>query len=151
MRPKLSFGKSISKYAIVVFVPLYLIAISLPNVVTRQALLNPLSVMFASWANIAFILILVSGFVLLFQKNTYNRILSNLVPSGKMGLTNYILQSIAGSTLYYKYGFGLYKYTGAFYDLFIGMTLFFLNLAFCKWWLKTHKQDPLEYLWAKAT
>ncbi len=49
------------------------------------------------------------------------------------------------------FGFGLYKYTGAFYGLFIGITLFFINLAFCKWWLKTHMQGPLEYLWYKAT
>ncbi len=88
---------------------------------------------------------------MLFQKSTYNKILSNLVPFGKMGLTNYILQSIAGSTLYYNYGFGLYKHTGAFYGIFIGIALFFLNLAFCKWWLKTHRQGPLEYLWYKAT
>ena len=145
------FWKNVLKYATVVFVPLYFINFFLPALVIRPALLNPLAVMFTSWANIAFMFFLVSGFVLLFQKISYNKILSNLVPFGKMGLTNYILQSIAGSTLYYKYGFGLYKYTGAFYSLFIGIALFFLNLAFCKWWLKTHRQGPLEFLWSKVT
>ena len=145
------FWKDILKYAIIIFVPLYLMNMYLPDMVKRPALLNPLKVIFASWANLAFMFFLVAGFILLFQKSTYNKILSHLVPFGKMGLTNYILQSMAGSTLYYKYGFGLYKYTGAFYGIFIGIALFFINLAFCKWWLKTHKQGPLEYLWYKAT
>ena len=143
--------KNILKYALVVFVPLWLFTFFLPEIIKRPALLNPLAVAFSSWANIAFMLFLVAGFILLFQKNIYNNILSKLVPYGKMGLTNYILQSIAGSTLYYKYGFGLYKYTGAFYGLFIGIALFLINLSFCKWWLKTHKQGPLEYLWSRAT
>lgn len=89
---------------------------------------------------------LVAGFILLFQESIYNNILSELVPFGKMGLTNYILKSIAGSILYYKYGFDLYKYTNPFYGLFIGITLFLINHNFCKWWLKTYKQGKLEYV-----
>ena len=145
------FWKIVFKYAIVVFVLLALFIFFLSNIIKRPALLNPLFVTFFSWANIAFMLFLVAGFILLFQKSIFNNILSKLVPYGKMGLTNYILQSIAGSTLYYKYGFGLYKYTGPFYGLFIGIALFLINLSFCKWWLKTHKQGPLEYLWSRAT
>ena len=145
------FWRNVLRYSIIVFLPLYLTSFYLPQMVKSPAFLNPLSVMFFSWGNIAFMFFLVSAFVLLFQKETYNNILENLVPFGKMGLTNYILQSIADSTLYYKYGFGLYKYTGALYCIFIGIALFILNLAFCKWWLKTHRQGPLEYLWHKAT
>ena len=33
----------------------------------------------------------------------------------------------------------------------IGIILFVLQLFFCTWWLKTHKQGPLEYIWYKAT
>lgn len=145
------FWKNVLKYAIIIFVLLYMTTIYLPDMFQRSAVLNPLTVIFISWANLAFMFFLVAGFVLLFQESTYNKILCYLVPFGKMGLSNYILQSIVGSTLYYKYGFGLYKYTGAFYSLFIGIALFFINLAFCNWWLKTHRQGPLEYLWYKAT
>ncbi|MCY7292872.1 MAG: DUF418 domain-containing protein, partial [Ferruginibacter sp.] len=89
------FWKHILKYAIIIFVPLYLMNMYLPEMVKRPALLNPLKVTFASWANLAFMFFLVAGFILLFQKSTYNKILSHLVPFGKMGLTNYILQSMA--------------------------------------------------------
>ncbi len=145
------FWKKVFIYSKIIFIPLYLTAAYLPDIVKRPALLNPLKVMFGSWANFTFMLFLVATFILLFQKSTYNKILSNLVPFGKMGLTNYILQSMVGSTLYYKYGFALYKYTGAFYCIFIGIVLFYINLQFCKWWLKTHRQGPLEYLWYKLT
>jgi uncharacterized protein len=61
------------------------------------------------------------------------------------------MQSIIGSTLYYKYGFGLYQHTGATICLFIGIILLILQIVFCKWWLKTHSQGPLEQIWHKLT
>ena len=147
----LKFWKKVLIYSLIIFIPLFLLFTYLPDMFTRAAILNPLKVTILSWANFAFMLFLVAAFILLFQKSTYNKLLSHLVPFGKMGLTNYILQSMVGSTLYYKYGFSLYKYTGAFYCIFIGILLFYINLQFCKWWLKTHRQGPLEYLWYKAT
>jgi uncharacterized protein len=93
----------------------------------------------------------VAGFVLLFYLTNFNTLLSKLIPFGKMSLSNYMIQSIVGATLYYKYGFGLYQYTGATFCLLIGIVLFLLNVAFCKWWLKNHKQGPLEYVWHKLT
>lgn len=128
------------------FLPLCLFTFLLPEIIKRPALLNPLAVTFSSWAKYCFYDFLIAGFILLLQKSIYNNILSELVPFGKMGLTNYILQSIAGSTLYYKYGFDLYKYTNPFYGLFIVITLFLINHNFCKWWLKTYKQGTLEYV-----
>ena len=147
----LKFWKKVLIYSLIIFIPLFLLFTYLPDMFTRAAILNPLKVTILSWANFAFMLFLVAAFILLFQKSTYNKLLSHLVPFGKMGLTNYILQSMVGSTLYYKYGFSLYKYTGAFYCIFIGILLFYINLQFCKWWLKTHRQGPLEYMWYKAT
>jgi uncharacterized protein len=95
--------------------------------------------------------ILVASFVLLFHRELANKVLSKLIPFGKMGLSNYVLQSIVGSTLYYKYGFGLYQYTGATVCLIIGVVLFVLNVVFCNWWLQQHDKGPLEYIWHKLT
>lgn len=145
------FWKKALKIAILTFIPLYLIVLNLPDFITNKYALTRLLVIISSWSNFAFMVVLASSFVLLFYREKTNKILSKLIPFGKMSLSNYIIQSIIGSTLYYKYGFGLYQYTGATICLFIGIVLFLLNLAFCKWWLKTHKQGPLEYIWHKAT
>lgn len=114
-------------------------------------MLKTLSVIINSWSNLAFMVFMVAVFVLLYQKERVQNILSGLIPFGKMSLTNYIMQSIVGSFIYYRYGLGLVEYTGATYSLLIGIVLFILQLWFCKWWLKNHKQGPLEYIWHKAT
>lgn len=145
------FWKKALKIAILTFIPLYFIVLHLPDFIANKFALARLLVIISSWSNFAFMIVLASSFVLLFYKERTNKLLSKLIPFGKMSLTNYIIQSIIGATLYYKYGFGLYQYTGATICLFIGIILFLLNLAFCKWWLKTHRQGPLEYIWHKAT
>nr|WP_281240364.1 DUF418 domain-containing protein [Flavobacterium praedii] len=123
----------------------------LPDIIARKATMNSLSIIVTSWSNCAFMIILVSTFLLLYQKKSLNNFLEKLIPFGKMSLTNYIMQSIVGSFIYYRYGLGLVEYTGATYCLLIGIVLFVLQLAFCTWWLKTHKQGPMEYIWHKAT
>jgi len=99
----------------------------------------------------AFMMVLVSGFVLLFQNNFFHRILNIFSSFGRMSLSNYIIQSIVGSFIYYGFGMGLYKYTGATYCLLIGIVLAVLQGFFSSWWMKNHKQGPLETLWHKAT
>jgi uncharacterized protein len=147
----IKFWKKGLLYGLILFVFLYIIVIYLPDFVTRKALLDRLLVIFNSWANFALMVFWVAGFILLFYKLKSKNILANLIPVGKMSLTTYIMQSMIGSTLYYKYGFELYKLTGPFYCLFIGILLFALQVLFCKWWLKTHKQGPLEHIWHKLT
>jgi uncharacterized protein len=68
-----------------------------------------------------------------------------------MSLTNYVMQSIVGSFIYYGFGLGLYKYTGATISLLIGITLFLLQITFCRWWMKSHTHGPLEGIWHKLT
>lgn len=106
---------------------------------------------FSSWSNFAFMLVLVSGFVLLYQQNYFERILKKLIPFGRMSLTNYIVQSVVGSYIYYGYGLGMYQYSGATTGVLIGTVLFTLQLWFCRWWLSKQKQGPLEYVWHRAT
>jgi uncharacterized protein len=147
----IQFWKKVLRYAIVLFVPLYLLKINIATLVTRVTMSNKLSVIFSSWSNFAFMCVIVSVFVLLYQKESVVGTLAKLIPFGKMSLTNYIMQSMIGSFIYYRYGLGLFEYTGATYCLLIGIVLFFIQLSFCTWWLKTHKQGPLEYIWHKAT
>jgi uncharacterized protein len=145
------FWNKALRYSILLFIPLFALKTHLPDLISRKATLDRLLVIITSWSNVAFMMLLVSSFVKLYQKVFMNKVLIKLIPFGKMSLTNYIMQSIVGAFIYYKYGLGLFEYTGATYCLLIGISLFLLQLTFCTWWLKTHKQGPLEYLWHKAT
>ena len=145
------FWKKALQYAVFLFIPLFAFKTFLPEIMERKALLTSLSVIVNSWSNLAFMIVLVVTFILLYQKDSVRKFLSKLIPFGKMSLTNYILQSIVGCFIYYRYGLGLVEYTGATYSLLIGIVLFILQLYFCKWWLSKHRQGPLEYIWHKAT
>ncbi|REG99570.1 DUF418 domain-containing protein [Flavobacterium aquicola] len=145
------FWKKALQYAVILFIPLFVLKTFLPEIVLRKAELTSLSIIISSWSNFAFMAVLVSAFILIYPKERVNKLLSKLIPFGKMSLTNYIMQSVVGAFIYYRYGLGMVEYTGATYSLLIGITLFILQISFCTWWMKTHKQGPLEYIWHKAT
>jgi uncharacterized protein len=145
------FWKKALVISTVAFVLLSLIVSNLNNFSNSEAIRQPLHTITKSWSNMAFMMVLVSGFVLLFQTNLFHRILNTFSAFGRMSLSNYIIQSIIGSVIYYGFGFGLYKYTGATYCLLIGIVLAIIQGLFSSWWMKNHKQGPLETLWHKAT
>ena len=99
---------------------------------------------FDMWQKFAFTFILVSSFVLLYQKECFRKAVSALRFYGKMSLTNYIAQSIMGAIIYFPFGLYLAPYCGYTISLLIGFALFLLQVSFCKWWLASHKQGPLE-------
>lgn len=106
---------------------------------------------FDMWQKFAFTFVLVSSFILLYQKERFRKIVANLRFYGKMSLTNYISQSILGAIIYFPFGFYLAHYCGYTLSLIIGIVLFLLQVQFCKWWLSKHKQGPLETIWHKWT
>lgn len=106
---------------------------------------------FDMWQKLAFTFVLVASFVLLYQRESFVKAVSNLHFYGKMSLTNYISQSIAGAFIYFPFGLYLAPYCGFTISLLIGLFVFFLQVQFCKWWLSKHKQGPLEYIWHKWT
>ena len=62
-----------------------------------------------SWYNLAFMLVMVSAFLLLYWVNK-GKVQQILVPYGKMSLTDYITQSVIGSFIYYGYGLEMHRY-----------------------------------------
>lgn len=108
-------------------------------------------IVFDMWQKFAFTIVLVASFVLLYQKVTFKKAVSNLRFYGKMSLTNYVSQSILGAIIYFPFGLYLAPYCGYALSLLIGIVLFLLQVQFCKWWLKSHKQGPLESIWHKWT
>lgn len=106
---------------------------------------------FDMWQKLAFTLVLVASFLLLYQKEAFKKCVANLRFYGKMSLTNYIAQSILGALIYFPFGLYLAPYCGYALSLLIGIVLFLWQVQFCKWWLSKHKQGPLETIWHKWT
>lgn len=110
-----------------------------------------LVVVFDMWQKFAFTFVIVSSFVLLYQKIYFVRLTDNLRYMGRMTLTSYIMQSIVGTFLFLPIGLNLGLYCGGTLSLFISFVLVYIQLRLCKWWLSTHRQGPLEHLWHKLT
>lgn len=131
------------------FAPLYTLK---ELIMTNEAIIQQsVGTVFDMWQKLAFTLVLVSSFVLLYQRKNFSKAVSNLRFYGKMSLTNYITQSIIGALIYFPIGLYLAPYCGYTVSLLIGFLTFLLQVRFCKWWLTRHKQGPLEYIWHKWT
>ncbi|NVM78854.1 uncharacterized protein FHW83_004685 [Duganella sp. SG902] len=134
--------------AVLAFIPLYILKTWPETWGVGQAVARPLLTIVTSWSNVAFMVVLVSVFTLLFYSHRWLEIFS---PLGRMSLTSYVVQSIVGTTIYYGFGLGMYKYTGASFALAIGIVLAVVQRQFSVWWLARHSQGPLESLWHRMT
>lgn len=137
--------------SLIAFFPLYGLSNLLPDFVTAQNILIPLSLIVTSLSNFAFMLILVSGVLFAFYRTNLKTNMMNLIPYGRMSLTNYITQSIFGAMLYYNWGFALHNKLGITASFLIGIAFFILQFYFCRWWMNRHAHGPIEYLWKRAT
>ena len=135
----------------IVFGPLYQLKVMLYDNGDVAMTKNTVGVILDMWQKFAFTVVLVASFVLLYQKESFKKLTTSLRFYGKMSLTNYISQSIMGAIIYFPFGLYLAPYCGYTVSLLIGFILFLLQVSFCKWWLKGHKQGPLESIWHKLT
>ncbi len=106
---------------------------------------------FDMWQKLAFTLVLIASFVLLYQNEKFSKAVGNLRFYGRMSLTNYITQSIIGAAIYFPFGLYLAPYCGYTLSLLVGIFTFMLQVKCCKWWLGKHRQGPLERIWHKWT
>ncbi|MFL6634859.1 MAG: DUF418 domain-containing protein [Massilia sp.] len=137
--------------ALLLLGPLIFIHGHLEAWIPAEALRRPLDAICAPLLNLDIMLLLVTGFALLFRRSAGARVLGALRWMGRMSLTSYMMQSIVGTTLYYGFGFGLYAVTGTVAAISIGIVLAVLQGAFSAWWLRRHKQGPLETVWHRLT
>ncbi|MEO1487065.1 MAG: DUF418 domain-containing protein, partial [Bacteroidota bacterium] len=102
-------------------------------------------------SNIAITLLILSVFVILYKKTKARAWLSKFAPYGRMALTNYVFQSIIGTTLLFGWGFGFIGQLRNVYTFGIAIVIIIVQMALSKLWLKHFKYGPLEWLWRSLT
>ncbi len=70
---------------------------------------------------------------------------------GRMALTNYLLQSVICTMIFYSYGLGLYGRVGPLLDLPLAIAIYTLQVPFSRWWLASHRYGPMEWVWRRLT
>jgi uncharacterized protein len=92
-----------------------------------------------------------SGGLLLYNRFSSVKLLQMVSSTGRMALTNYLMQSVICTTIFYGYGFGLYGKVDAFQGLILTLFIWGIQLPISHWWLSKYKFGPAEWLWRWIT
>ena len=93
-----------------------------------------------------------TGFILkCLENNIATDFLQGFAPVGRMALTNYLMQTVICTTLFYGYGLG---WIGRFEPVFIlplAVVIYVFQMFVSAWYFEKYKMGPLERLWRMGT
>ncbi|MGC8227483.1 DUF418 domain-containing protein [Pseudobacillus badius] len=78
-------------------------------------------------------------------------LLKPFAAAGRMSLTNYLLQSVIGTLIFYHYGLGLYGQIKLSTGVWLAVAIFAAQVLLSEFWLSKFKRGPMEALWRKVT
>ncbi|KKB50137.1 hypothetical protein HMPREF1212_03297 [Parabacteroides sp. HGS0025] len=85
-----------------------------------------------------------------YRSQKVQRAVEPLVSYGRMGLTNYIVQSVAGVFIFS--GFGLdWSHLGVFLSVLVCLAYTGIQIVISHYWLKGFRYGPMEWLWRTGT
>jgi uncharacterized protein len=93
----------------------------------------------------------VAVLTLLFRNPAWRGWLAPLGAVGRTALSNYLLQSVICTTIFYSYGLGLYGKVGPALGLALTALIFALQIPLSMWWLRRFRFGPAEWLWRTLT
>ena len=93
----------------------------------------------------------VSVICLRWIKKKGNTKLKVLAPLGRMALTNYLMQTILGITIYYGVGFGFGGNIGPVIFIPVSLGIYVLQIIYSTLWLKHFNYGPFEWIWRMLT
>lgn len=93
----------------------------------------------------------VGAFALLSQVAVGKRLIGLLAPVGQMALSNYLLQSIVCTLIFYGYGLGLSGSLGPAQGLVLTFVIFGLQIPLSHFWMRRFRYGPAEWLWRTLT
>ena len=92
-----------------------------------------------------------TGLILMSENKHWGKKVSILSAPGKMALTNYLIQTVFWTTVFFGYGIDIGGKVP--YAMYFPMALSFygVQIILCNIWLRYFKQGPMEALWRHLT
>ncbi|MGB4770712.1 MAG: DUF418 domain-containing protein [Chitinophagaceae bacterium] len=84
------------------------------------------------------------------RKNGQTR-LRFLAPVGQMALTNYLMQTFFGISIYYGVGLGLGGNIGPTIFIPAGIMVYLIQILYSNWWMRHFRFGPMEWIWRQLT
>jgi uncharacterized protein len=98
-----------------------------------------------------FSLLYICLIVLLLQGKSRRKLFRPVAKLGQMAISNYLLHIVIGTTIFYRYGLGLYGNLGCALGEALAIIVFILQMVVSIWWLKKYQFGPIEWLWRSLT
>ena len=92
-----------------------------------------------------------STIVLLTRGEAWRRRLAPLASVGRMALSNYLLQSVICTTIFYSYGLALFCKVRPSLGLLLTIGVWLIQIPLSGWWLRRFQFGPVEWLWRSLT
>jgi uncharacterized protein len=89
--------------------------------------------------------------MLLFQNGAIPWLTRRLAAAGRMALSNYLMQSLICTTLFYGYGFGLFASLNRLELAGVVVAVWVFQLTTSIIWLRYFRYGPAEWLWRSLT
>ncbi|QBA64205.1 DUF418 domain-containing protein [Muriicola soli] len=101
--------------------------------------------------NISITFILLCLFVMVYRKEKWKKGLNHFIPYGRTALTNYVLQSVVGTLVFYGWGLGYIGKLSNTTSFGLALLLILIQILISKWWMKHFYYGPFEWLWRSLT
>jgi uncharacterized protein len=99
----------------------------------------------------AFCLVYLTGAALLSLRQGSARLIRALAPVGRMALSNYLLQSVVCTLIFYSYGLGLFGKVGPAWGFALAITIHAFQVIVSHAWMSRYNFGPVEWLWRTLT
>ena len=104
-----------------------------------------------SISSVGIVLFYISVLLLMLQGNWKERLEKWLAPVGRMALTNYLMQTIIATTIFFGHGFGLFGTMGRAEHWLVIIPVWIFQIIFSRWWLSKYTFGPAEWAWRSLT
>ncbi|RFU67563.1 DUF418 domain-containing protein [Bacillus sp. V59.32b] len=93
----------------------------------------------------------ITAITLLLQRNLVHKVMLPFSYVGRLSMSNYLIQSIIGTLIFYSYGLGLYGRVSFSTGLVLVGGTFVIQMLASKYWLAYFLMGPVEYVWRMFT
>jgi len=99
----------------------------------------------------AFCLSYLAALLLVARRAGWQKRVGLLAPTGQMALSNYLLQSVTCTLIFYGYGLGLFGKVGTGAGVLLALGVFLGQVVLSSWWMQRCSIGPAEWVWRSLT
>lgn len=103
------------------------------------------------WGSILVSLGYLSLVMLICKSDLGGRLLQSISAVGRTALSNYLLQSVLCTTLFYGHGLGLFGSVERKGQVAVVLMVWVVQLVASYWWVKRFRYGPMEWMWRSLT